>query len=209
MYMQPVDHLIAAVLEGDHQRVLAALERDHSLAAQRNMFGVSPLHAAVATGHDELAARLRPDGPPDLALAAELGDLESVSRLLAAAPQLVDEHDARGSRPLHGAAYWGRAAVVDELLRAGADPDAVTRDDFLRIPPLGAAVATTPGVPQPSDDEDVVLRIVRSLLEHGADPRATRLDGMTPLHGAAWRGLGRVVHELLDAGVAQVADLYG
>jgi ankyrin repeat protein len=205
MYMGPADHLIAAVLEGDEQRVRRAIAEDPSLVTQRNMFGVSALHAAVATGRDDLVAVLRSDDPLDLALAAELGDVDRVVRLLAASPEAVDALDARGSRPLHGAAYWGRADVVDELLRAGADPDAVTRDDFLRIPPLGAAVATTPGVPQPSDDEDVVLRIVRSLLERGADPGATRLDGMTPLHGAAWRGLARVVQELLDAGADPMA----
>ena len=69
-----------------------------------------------------------------------------------------------------------------------------------RFAPLGAAVATTPGIPQPSDDEDVVLALVRLLLEHGADPNQRRGDGTTPLHGAAWRGLARVVQELVDAG---------
>jgi ankyrin repeat protein len=61
-------------------------------------------------------------------------------------------------------------------------------------------VATTPGVAQPSDDEDVVLALAWLLLEYGADPNQRRLDGSTPLHGAAWRGLGRVVQELLDGG---------
>ena len=71
--------------------------------------------------------------------------------------------------------------------------------------PLGSAVATTPGVPQPSDDEDVVLALVGLLLEHGADPSQPRRDGMTPLHSAAWRGLDRVVQELLDAGADATA----
>jgi ankyrin repeat protein len=206
MDMRPIDHAVAAVLEGDDGRVLAALDADPSLATQRTMFGVGVLHAAVATGRTGLVARLCPDGPSELGLAAELGDLAAVERLLAADPRRLDEPDARGSRPLHGACYWGCADVVDVLLAAGADPGAVTHDDFLRIPPLGSAIATTPGVPQPSDDEDVVLRMVRSLLEHGADPAATRKDGMTPLHSAAWRGLDRVAQELLDAGAAPTAQ---
>jgi ankyrin repeat protein len=86
------------------------------------------------------------------------------------------------------------------LLDAGADSCAPTRDEFLHISPLGSAIATTPGVAQPSDDEDNVMTLVRLLLEHGADPNATRRDGMTPLHTAAWRGLPAVVQELLDAG---------
>ena len=100
---------------------------------------------------------------------------------------------------------WAVGGVVilvaaRRLLAAGAGPSAPTRDDFLQISPLGSAIATTPGIAQPSDDEDVVLRLVRLLLEHGGDPNHARRDGMTPLHAAAWRGLGRVAHELLDAG---------
>ena len=90
------------------------------------------------------------------------------------------------------------------LLEAGADATLPTRDSFLQITPLGSAVATTPGVPQPSDDEDVVLALVRLLLEAGADPNTRRKDGMTPLHAAAWRGLDHVVQELVDAGFAFV-----
>ena len=51
----------------------------------------------------------------------------------------------------------------------------------------------------------MVLALVRLLLEHGAEVDARRADGMTPLHAAAWRGLGRVVQELLDAGADPAA----
>jgi ankyrin repeat protein len=60
-------------------------------------------------------------------------------------------------------------------------------------------------VPQPSDDEDLVLALVRLLLEHGADPAGRRGDGATAVHAAAWRGLDRVVQELLDAGADATA----
>jgi Ankyrin repeat len=100
--------------------------------------------------------------------------------------------------------------VAEVLLGAGADPNAPTRDEFLQIAPLGSAVATTPGVPQPSDDEDVVLGLVRLLLDRGADPCQSRRDGMTLLHGAAWRGLDAVVEALLDVGAdATVAATSG
>ncbi|WP_300607082.1 ankyrin repeat domain-containing protein [Trebonia sp.] len=42
--------------------------------------------------------------------------------------------------------------------------------------------------------------LVRLLLERGADVNGRRGDGMTALHSACWRGLGRVAQELLDAG---------
>ena len=92
--------------------------------------------------------------------------------------------------------------VARLLLDAGARAvvNEPSRDEFLQITPLGSAVASTPGIRQPSDDEDVVLGLVRLLLEEGAAVNARRKDGMTALHGAAWRGLGVVVQELIDAG---------
>lgn len=44
------------------------------------------------------------------------------------------------------------------------------------------------------------LGLVRLLLDHGAEVSAQRRDGMTALHTACWRGLGRVAEELLSAG---------
>lgn len=92
--------------------------------------------------------------------------------------------------------------MAELLLGSGADAivNEPSRDGFLRINPLGSAVATTPGIPQPSDDEAVVLALVRLLVDHGADVSARRKDGMTALHGAAWRGHAAVAQALLDAG---------
>ena len=134
-------------------------------------------------------------------LAAELGDVDAVRVALDVDPAAVAARRQRGDGVARRVVL-GRADVAEVLLGAGADPLAITEDEFLRIPVLGSAIATTPGVPQPSDDEDVVLRLVQLLLEHGADPDQPRRDGMTALHSAAWRGLGRVVQELLDAGAA-------
>ena len=169
MDVQPVDHLIAAVLLRDAGAAQELLAADPGLREARSMFGVGAVHAAHFTGATELLALLLPDGPQDVALAAELGAVDRVEAALAADPGLVTRFDGRGATALHSACYWGQRAVAEVLLTAGADPDAVTRDPFLGIRPLGSAVATTPGVPQPSDDEDVVLALVRLLLEHGAD----------------------------------------
>ena len=166
------------------------------------MFGV----VATARGPRRRARRPRGAACARLArcrsvLAAELGDVDAVRRRRRRRPGAVGARDAERIDGVARRVVLGPASDVAELLLgAGADPRAITEDEFLRIPVLGSAIATTPGVPQPSDDEDVVLRLVRMLLEHGAEPDQTRRDGMTALHSAAWRGLDRVVQELLDAG---------
>jgi len=85
------------------------------------------------------------------------------------------------------------------LLQQGSDANAATRDSFLYIRPLGCAVATA-HIPNPSDSEDVVLELVRLLLAHGAEINGRRRDGLTALHGGAYRGHVRVIKLLLENG---------
>jgi cytohesin len=199
MEMHPGDHLIAAAIDGDLASVDELIRHDPGLRSYRNMFGASALHAAHFGGNAAIEALLRPDRV-DIFLAAELGEIDTVDAELRDLPEQARELSPAGSTALHGACYWGQVTAAERLLDAGADATTPTRDSFLQISPLGSAIATTPGVPQPSDDEDTVLALVRLLLEHGADPNARRTDGTTPLHAAAWRGLTVVVQELLDAG---------
>jgi uncharacterized protein len=134
-------------------------------------------------------------------ISAELGDAGAVRQALAADPGEAVRLFG-GTTLLHAASYWGQYEVAELFLEAGAHAivNEPTRDSFLQISPLGSAVATTPGIPQPSDDEAVVLALVRLLIECGAVASARREDGMAPLHGAAWRGHAAVVQALLDAG---------
>ena len=204
--MQPVDHLLAAVLQRDHARVSRMITDDPDLLVAANMFGATAIHAAHFTGQDELTALLLAKrGVLDVQLAAELGNVDALHRHVTDDPTAAFGFHASGSTPLHGACYWGQVAATQVLVEAGADAAAPTRDEFLQITPLGSAIATTPGIRQPSDDEDVVLELVRLLLEYRADPDARRKDGMTPLHAAAWRGLEAVAQELLDAGADRAA----
>jgi uncharacterized protein len=198
--MRPVDHLVAAALLGQVAAVRQLIAADPALLSARNMFGVGAVHAAHYGGQDAVLDALGDLGlASDGFLAAELGRVPDLREALAADAGLAARFDERGSTALHGAAYWGQHEAADVLLEAGADPNAISRDGFLQIA-LGSAVATTPGIPQPSDYEDVVLGLVRLLLEHGAEINGRRGDGMTALHAASWRGLARVAHELLDAG---------
>jgi ankyrin repeat protein len=201
MDVQPVDRLVAAALLGQVSDVREIVAADPALLSARNMFGVGAVHAAQYGGQDEVLDALSGLGlAVDGYLAAELGRSRQLREVLEADPGFAARFDQRGSTALHGAVYWGQGEAAELLLDAGADPNAISRDGFLQIAPLGSAVATTPGIPQPSDSEDAVLDLVRLLLERGADVNGRRGDGMTALHAACWRGLARVAQELLDAG---------
>jgi ankyrin repeat protein len=135
----------------------------------------------------------------DFFLASELGMLDRVTSALESEPDLAQAFSAAGSTALHGACYWGQTTIARFLLERGADSNAVTRDSFLQIAPLGCAVAT-PDVPNPSDQESVVLELVKLLILSGADVNARRRDGLTPLHSAAHRGHLSVIETLLAQG---------
>ena len=186
--MQAIDHVVLAALDGDVDRVRAQVTTNPALLHARTMFGYGVAHAAHYGGHPEILDALQI--APDAQLAAELGRIEL----------LQVDGGSTTTTPLHGAAYYGQVRAAALLIDAGGDADATTNDGFLDIPVLGSAIATTPGLPQPSDGEEVVLALVRLLLEAGAQVDRPRRDGMTALHSAAWRGLARVAQELLDAG---------
>jgi len=185
MDMRPVDRLVAAALLGRVTQVRRMVAADPALLSARNMFGAGAVHAAHYGGQDGVLAALGDLGlVMDGFLAAELGRVHELREVLVTDPGFAGRFDERGSTALHGAAYWGQHEAAGLLLDSGADPNAVSRDGFLRIPPLGSAVATTPGIAQPSDSEDAVLGLVRLLLERGADVNGRR--GAAP--GADSRG---------------------
>jgi RimJ/RimL family protein N-acetyltransferase len=199
--MEPVDRLVAAALLGEVTQVRRMVAADPALLSARTMFGAGAVHAAHYGGQAAVLDALGDLGLViDGFLAAELGRIDELREAMAADPGFAARFDERGSTALHGAVYWGQRQAAGLLLDAGADPNAVTRDGFLQIAPLGSAIASTPGIPQPSDSEDNVLGLVRLLLERGANVNGRRRDGMTALHTACWRGLSRVAQELLDAG---------
>ncbi len=208
--MSPTEAILAAAGNGDYDRVLALLESDPALASAVSILGSQPIHAAQFGGHAHVVELLLERGVRiDFFLASELGLLGRVSRELESEPQLARAFSSAGSNALHRSAYWGQIAVANALLERGADPNAITRDSFLQIAPLGCAVAT-PDVPNPSDSEDVVLDLVNLLLASGAEVNARRRDGLTALHAAAHRGHLRVIGTLLAHGADRaIRGYYG
>ena len=195
------NEIIAAAGGGSLRTVRRLIAEDPSLASGRNIFGTQPIRAAHFRGQQGIVDELLDSGVElDVFLAAELGMVDEVRAHLERDRELVHAfRDVRGDTPLHCAAYWDQRDVAALLLERGAEVNAATRDDFLRIAPLASAVAT-PNIPNPSDDEQTVVALVQQLLDEGADVNQRRRDGMTALHGAAYRGLVEVTRLLLDQG---------
>ena len=128
----------------------------------RNWNGISPLHMAALRGNTAIAQLLRDHGAavddadsggstPLLSLAAgepqgegdaPLADAarkRALRWLLAAGASTEARRAADGYTPVLAAAAGGRADLIAELLRAGADAGAVADDG--RTTPLRAAVA--------------------------------------------------------------------
>jgi ankyrin repeat protein len=101
--------------------------------------------------------------------AAENGDLNAVKQAVADDPGVVSRKEMERQTLLHDAAAHGRAAVVQYLLQAGADPNARTSDG---LTPL--AMAATNGQ----------AAVVLPLLEGHADINAADPNGWTPLDRA-------------------------
>jgi len=157
----------------------------------------------------------------DLLDAARLNDMALARQLLAAG---VDVDGAESGfpdsySPLQWAARHGNVALIELLLRAGADTE---RRDFNgdrallwaagagQAPAIAALVAG--GSPAQSADDPYGqtplmiaarggwLDAARVLLEAGADPNARNRSGDTALHGAALSRNTALVELLLDAG---------
>lgn len=128
---------------------------------------------------------------PELTIfeAAAVGDAGRVRDLLARDPQLALRLSPDGFTALHLAAFFGQEEVAAELLRHGADVQAVAQNQ-LRVQALHSAAAGGH------------TAVARLLLEHGADPNARQEGGFVPLHAAAQSGND----ELYDLLVARGAD---
>lgn len=90
--------------------------------------------------------------------------------------------------PLHHAAYYARASIVERLIRAGADVSA--RVEPLQETPLHTAA---------SFGRRVNNTVAALLIKAGADRNARDKRGNTPLHTAAHNGDLGVARDLLAA----------
>jgi ankyrin repeat protein len=178
----------AAIHDNDSDRVNKMLAADPALAHARNANGVSALMQARYEGRHELLALLRAKkGDLDVFEAATLGDLPRLRALLAAEPALAKAFSNDGFTALHLATFFSQPEAAEELLRSGADVDAVANNG-MKVAVINSAAA--------SGRADVVKLVLRA----GANPNAKQQMGWTALHAAAAHDNVEMAQALLEAG---------
>jgi ankyrin repeat protein len=130
--------------------------------------------------------------PPDERLsvfeAAAFGRVDALRRILEEEPGRATALSDDGFTALHLAVFGNQEDAARLLLERGADPNALSTNEAVRVPPLGTA-AFVRSVP-----------LARLLLDSGADVNGRGEGGFTALHSAAQNGDEELARLLLERG---------
>ncbi len=176
-----------AIKEGNRYEVERQLIVDPALIYVKEN-GLSPV--LLAAYHNEPAiASFLADKTVVLTIfeAAATGKINHVIRLLARDPQLVNAYADDGFQPLGLACFFGHYDTAEYLVKAGAPLNSPAHND-LKAAPLHSATAGR------------YEKIVKMLLDHGADPNVREQNGFTALHVAAQNNDVEIIHLLLLGG---------
>ena len=185
--MVELERLIEFAKAGDRGSVQQMLAQAPELAVARLPSGESALMAALYRGQREVAEELiRAGAARDVFAAAATGLLPELEAAISV-PGALNSFAYDGWTPLHLAAFFGQAAAVNVLLRAGADVTAVSQNSLTNTP-LHAAAA--------GRHSDAALL----LLQGGANPHALDAGGYTALDIARENGLMDVVEAAAQKG---------
>jgi uncharacterized protein len=176
-----------AIRQGNRYEVERQLIVDPSLVHVRED-GLSPILIAAYHHKPEIASFLA-DKTILLTIfeAAATGKINHVIRLLARDPQLVNAYAEDGFMPLGLASFFGHYDTAEYLAMAGAPINSPSRNELKAAPIHSAAAAGH-------------YKIVKMLLDHGADPNVREQGGFTPLHAAAQNGDVETIRALLLGG---------
>jgi ankyrin repeat protein len=176
-----------AIKGGDKDEVERLLMLDPILIHAKEK-GISPILVA-AYHHEPGIASFLADKTVAINIfeAAATGKINNLIRLLARDPRLVNAYAEDGFQPLGLACFFGHFDIAEYLVKAGASVNALSHNSMKVAPIQSAAAGRHP-------------RIVRMLLEHGADPNIREQGGYTPLHAAAENGDEEMIRILLYGG---------
>jgi adenosylhomocysteine nucleosidase len=184
----PSEELIAAVNADDATRVAELVAEDPSLAATRDLAGVSAVMLSrYRFNRATTEALLVADPDLDVFEATALGYIDRLREALTSDPASANAYSPDGFTALHYAGFFGKVEAARELIAAGAAVDAYTTNAFANQPLHAAAAGRH-------------LEVCRLLLGAGADVNATQHAGYTPLHEAAQSGDVELAELFLSAG---------
>lgn len=144
---------------------------------------------ALYAGNVEQANRLlRPDDELSVFEAAAFGRLDRLRSILDDDPAQAKALSGDGFTALHLAIFGDQEEAARLLLERGADPNALSTNEAVRVPPLGTA-AFVRSVP-----------LARLLLDECADVNGRGEGGFTALHSAAQNGDEELARLLLERG---------
>jgi ankyrin repeat protein len=131
----------------------------------------------------------------DVFEAAALGRGDRLRELLDGDPSRANAFGEDGFHPLGLACFFGHVDATRTLLEAGADVNALSRNEHIQTAAIHAAAASE------SKDEQTRYELVRLVLEHGADPDLPQGNGeFRAIDAARQNGDSRVEKLLLERG---------
>jgi uncharacterized protein len=188
MLTMQTEDFLESIRKNDNSKMLQILKEQPRLADTRDKDGVSAIFLALYRGNkqgaQEIASR---KSSLDIHEAAALGNLPQLKNLLDHDKSLVGSYSPDGFTALALAAYLGQKDAVQRLLEAGADPNAVAKNET-------GFTALTGAVSQNHNE------VAKILVENGANVNYSYEDGFTPLIHAAHAGNFELVKLLLEKG---------
>ncbi|MEZ6118427.1 MAG: ankyrin repeat domain-containing protein [Pirellulaceae bacterium] len=200
--------LILAVENGHFELAVQLLDK----GADPNLIdcGYSALHALTW-----VRKPIRGDGDPPPLGSGAMTSLEMVRQLVSHSAELNIRHGKHGSgsgrldrtdaTPFFLAAETGDLALLKLLVELGANPHFMNAQNCTALLAACGVGVLSDGDESAGTEEDAIATVL-FLLEHGLDINAVDDNGMTVMHGAAYKSWDKLVLELASRGA--VADTW-